>query len=113
MRLTALANDSQSSSVRSSQRGGISLKRSIASWPCGRLISQMPSSLIMKNDVAWALSALDAARPATSRNIVPSSGEPSGFCVGPSCMTAPVTLVEAIRIASSSGLSGDGWFGLS
>ena len=67
----------------------------------------------MKNDVACALSALEAARPATSRNIVPSSGEPSGFCVGPSCMTAPVTLVEAIRIASSSGVSGDGWFGLS
>ena len=62
----------------------------------------------MKNDVACALSALDAARPATSRNIVPSSGEPSTFCVGPSCMTAPVTDVEAIRIASSSGVSGDG-----
>ena len=67
----------------------------------------------MKNDVACALSALDAARPATSRNIVPSSGEPSAFLVGPSCMTAPVTLVEAIRIASSSGLSGDGALALS
>ena len=67
----------------------------------------------MKNDVACALSALEAARPATSRNIVPSSGEPSTFFVGPSCMTAPVMLVEAIRIASSSGVSGDGWFELS
>ena len=113
MRLTALANDSQSSSVRSSQRGGICVNRSTAAWPRGRSISHTPSSLIMKNDVACALSALDAARPATSRNIVPSSGEPSGFWVGPSCITAPVTLVEAIRIASSSGVSGDGWLGLS
>jgi hypothetical protein len=35
-------------------------------------------------------------------NIVPSSLEPLGLSSGPSCMTAPVTLVEAIRIASST-----------
>ena len=75
------------------------------------LISQMPSSLIMNNDVAWALSALLAARPVTCRNGVPSSFPPSGLSIGPSCMTAPVGPVEAIRIASSSGVSGDGVVG--
>ena len=44
---------------------------------------------------------------------MPSSGEPSGLSSGPSCMTAPVGPVEAIRIASSSGVSGDGSFALS
>ena len=77
------------------------------------MISQMPSSLIMKNDVACALSALDAARPVTCRNSVPSSVPPSGLSIGPSCMTAPVGPVAAIRIASSSGVSGDGSLALS
>ena len=67
----------------------------------------------MKNEVACALSALLAARPVTCRNGVPSSRPPSGLSSGPSCITAPVGPVEAIRIASSSGVSGDGWFGLS
>jgi hypothetical protein len=111
--LTALAKDSQSSSVRSSQRGGISRMSSSASRPRGRLMSHTPSSLIMKNEVAWALSALEAARPVTSRNIVPSSVVPLGLSSGPSCMTAPVMLVEAMRIASSNGLSGEGSFELS
>ena len=73
----------------------------------------MPSSLIMNNDVAWQLSALDAARPVTCRNGVPSSGLPLGLSSGPSCMTAPVSPVEAMRIASSSGVSGEGSLALS
>ena len=67
----------------------------------------------MNSEVAWQLSALLAARPVTCRNGVPSSGVPSGLSSGPSCMTAPVGPVEAIRIASSSGVSGDGSLALS
>jgi hypothetical protein len=81
---------------------------SIAAWSTGRSSSQIASSLIMTIDVAWQLSALLAARPVTCRNGVPSSGDPSGFTKGPSCMTAPVGPVEAIRIASLSGVSGEG-----
>ena len=66
----------------------------------------------MNSDVAWQLSALEAARPVTCRNGVPSSGRPFGLSIGPSCITAPVGPVEAIRIASSSGVSGDGSFAL-
>ena len=76
-------------------------------------MSQIASSLIMNSEVAWQLSALAAARPVTCRNGVPSSGVPSGLSSGPSCMTTPVGPVEAIRIASSSGVSGDGWLALS
>src|SRR5947209_11100927 len=63
-------------------------------------------------DVACALSALAAARPTLLRKGVPSSGRPVGLISGPSCMTAPVTPVAAIRIASSIGLRGDGAFAL-
>ena len=89
------------------------MKISIASRSHGRRSSQMPSSLIMNIDVAWALSALDAARPVTCRNGVPSSGLPVGLSSGPSCITAPVGPVPAIRIASSSGVSGEGALALS
>ena len=67
----------------------------------------------MKSEVAWQLSALLAARPVTCRNGVPSSGVPFGLSSGPSCITEPVGPVEAIRIASSSGVSGDGSLALS
>ena len=82
----------------------------MASRPRGRLISQMASSLIMKKDVAWALSGLLAAREATLRNGLPSSLF-FPWSVGPSCMTPPVTPtgpVAAMRIASSSGVRGAG-----
>ena len=113
MRFTASANASQSASLRSSQRAGIDCKSSAAALPRGRSISHTPSSLTMKKNAACALSALGAARPATSRNIVPNSREPSGRMVGPSCMTAPVMEVEAIRIASSSAVNGEGALPLS
>ena len=67
----------------------------------------------MNSEVAWQLSALAAALPARCRNGVPSSGEPSGLSRGPSCMVMPVGPVEAMRIASSSGVRGDGSFVLS
>ena len=73
----------------------------------------MPSSLIMKNDVACALSALLAARPVTCRNGVPSSLPAVGLVDRPVVHHRAGRPVEAIRIASSSGVSGDGWFALS
>jgi hypothetical protein len=86
---------------------------SIAARSHGRRSSQIASSSIMKSEVAWQLSALEAARPVTWRNGVPSSGLPLGLSSGPSCMTAPVGPVDAIRIDCSSFESGEGEFGLS
>ena len=73
----------------------------------------MPSSLIMKRDVAWQLSALGPERARMFQNIEPmSSGAPDGFFKGPSCITTPVSPVQQMRIASSSRVSGHGAFAL-
>src|SRR5262245_49091326 len=45
------------------------------------------------------------------RNGVPSSSVPLGLMSGPSCVVTPVMpVMHVMRIASSRGLSGAGWF---
>ena len=73
----------------------------------------MPSSLIMKKCVAWALSALLPVRARTLRNGVPSSSVPFGLVSGPSWVVMPtIPVMHVIRIASSTGVSGAGSFWL-
>ena len=62
----------------------------------------------MKKVVAWALSGLEAERPVTLVNGVPSSFVPLTVNSGPSWWISPVTPVAAIKTASSSLLNGAG-----
>ena len=69
----------------------------------------MPSSLIMKKCVACALSALLPVRARTLRNGVPSSSVPFGLGERPVVGgDAVIPVMQVIRIASSSGVSGAG-----
>ena len=109
--LTAAAAVSQLSSVQSSHFGGNLLSIARASRLRNCLISHVPSSLIMKNDTAWALSMLLADRAMMLMSGAPNRLLPSSFNAGTSCMvTRPVNPVETTRMASSSGVSGAGAF---
>ena len=56
----------------------------------------MPSSLIMKKCVAWALSALLPVRARTLRNGVPSSSVPLALVSGPSWVVMPTIPVMQV-----------------
>ena len=103
------ATSSQSDSFQSDHLRGISLSIASASVPVGWRSRKMPSSLIMKKWVAWALSALLPVRAMMLRNGVPSSGLPLGFTSGPSCVVTPVMpVMQVMSRASSSGVNGAG-----
>ena len=107
------AYDSQSASDHSAQLRGRAFSASSAASPVGWRSRKIPSSLIMKKCVAWALSALLPVRASTLRNGVPSSSVPSFFVSGPSCAVLPtIPVMQVTRMASSTGVSGAGSFWL-
>src|SRR5678816_557815 len=104
---------SQSFSLQSSQRGGNWLSAASACLLRRCLISHVPSSLIRKNDTAWALSMLLADLARTLMSGAENRSLPSLFLAGTSCIvTLPVSPVETTSTASSSGVSGAGLFEL-
>ena len=107
--MTVAAADSHCCSVQSSHFGGNLLSSSSASRLRKCLISQVPWSLIMKNETACALSMLLADRAMMLMSGAPNRLLPSLFVPGTSCIvTRPVNPVETTRIASSSGVRGAG-----